>query len=100
MRIFVPDEEGEALGDTPVVVCSEVAGNPGPSVAAGAKRIRASVMRAFRMPEAVWIEHRGASAKDGVEEALYLVNFPPGAGPERKPLDRASVERLVGRELV
>lgn len=63
------------------------------------KEIRASVMQAFRMPEVVWIEHRGAVATDGGEEALCLVNFPPGAGPERKPLDRASVERLVGREL-
>lgn len=36
IRIFVPDEEGERLGDRPVVICSEVEGNPG----AGSRRRR------------------------------------------------------------
>ncbi len=97
MRIFVPDEEGELLGDRAVVVCSEMEGNPGAGVTEAAEEIRASVVRAFRLADPVWIEHHPSSVTDGVTETWELVVFPPFGNPFWKPLDRKSVEAMVGR---
>ncbi len=96
VRIYVPNEEGERLGDRHVVLCSEVPDNPGEGVTAAAETIRAAVVEAFRLLDPVWIEHHPPATTDGRTETFELVVFTPGARPEWKPLDRASVEALLG----
>ncbi len=81
-------EEGELLGDRAVVVCSEAEGNEG-----------AGVTAAFGLADPVWIEHHPPSTTDGSTETVELVVFLGFGGTSYKPLDRASVERLVGRKL-
>ncbi len=97
IRIFVPDEEGERFGDRPVVICSEVEGNPGAGVTEAAEEIRGAVAEAFRLGDTVWIEHHPATTTDGHPETFELVVRSAFGGSSWKPLDRASVERLVGR---
>ena len=99
IRIFVPDEEGMLLGDRAVVVCSEVEGNPGAGVTEAAEELHAEVTAAFRLADPVWIEHHPPAATDGRTETWELLVFPPFGGPSYKPLDRQSVETLVGRRL-
>lgn len=99
IRIFVPDEEGELLGDLAVVVCSEVEGNTGVGVTEAAEAIRGAVVEAFRLIDPVWIEHHGPAVTDGATETWELVVFPPFGKPSWKPLDRESVEVLVGERL-
>ena len=99
IRIFVPDEEGELLGDRAVVVCSEMEGNPGAGVTEAAEEIRGAVAEAFRLAGPVWIEHHGPAVTDGATETWDLVVFPPVGKPSWKRLDRESVEVLVGRAL-
>lgn len=59
VRIYLPEAEDELMcDDASVVVCSEVAGNPGPSVTEQAERVAAEVMIHHRMDRTpVWIEH-------------------------------------------
>lgn len=59
VRIYLPEPEDELLhDDAPVVVCSEVAGNAGPSVTEQTERVAREVMTHHRMDRAsVWIEH-------------------------------------------
>jgi len=95
----VPDEEGERLGDRPVVVCSELAENAGEGVTKAAEQIYRGVREAFRLPDPVWIEHHPPETTDGRTETFELVVFSPGGRPCWKPLDRASVEAIVGRAL-
>ena len=97
VRIFVPDEEGMLLGDRAVVVCSEVDGNPGAGVTEAAEEIHAGVTAAFRLADPVWIEHHPPSTTDGRTETFELVMFLGFGGASYKPLDRRSVETLVGR---
>ena len=99
VRIFVPDEEGMLLGDRAVVLCSEVEGNPGAGVTEAAEGIRGAVAEAFRLADPVWIEHRPPASTDGRTETYDLVVFPRFGKPVWKPLDRESVEVLVGRRL-
>ena len=114
VRVYEPDVPRL---DAPVVVCSELRGlDPGATVAKAASTIAARVAAAFRLHrEPVWIEHRPPSGAG--PETFELVTFGTFRaeeirrmgprvlwdlevdGPERKPLDRATVEALVGREV-
>ena len=113
VRIYLPDE-GEAIGDAPVVVCSELPDNKGMSVTNAAERIAAEVLKRHGLPTPIWIEQRTAETAHGPEERFALVVFsdhevrelPPYLGvrmtigePTFKCLDRASVEALVGQEV-
>jgi hypothetical protein len=63
------------------------------------KEIRESVVRCFGLADPVWIEEHPPSATDGSTELFELVVFRAFAEPSWKPLDRRSVEALVGRRL-
>jgi hypothetical protein len=108
VRIYLPDDERDA----PVVVCSEVPNNPGGSITNSVEAIAARVIRANRLSTPlVWIEHWPEESTEG-QETFELVVFSsyevteraPYLGETRawigdatwKPLDRASVEVLVG----
>jgi hypothetical protein len=112
VRIYLPDDPGDAL----VVICSELPNNPGGSITNSADVIAAGVIRAHELPTPlVWIEHWTKEATDGEEETFELVVFSsykvveraPYLGETRawigdatwKPLDRASVEVLVGEKV-
>src|SRR5829696_3971178 len=114
VRVYEPEDPRDAA----VVVCSETPEEPGgPGVGGAASTVAARVAAAFRLHrEPVWIEHRLPSGPAG-PEAFELVKFATfraqeirrmGArvlwdlevgAPGRKPLDRATVEALVGREV-
>ncbi len=112
VRIYLPDEEGEALGDAPVVVISELPDNPGTSVTNAIEQIAAEVMHAHalgRVP--VFVEHYPPEAVGGRDETFDLVVFAhyevreivrggiwrKEVGPPTwKPLGRRAVEVLVG----
>jgi hypothetical protein len=109
MRIYLPDDEGDA----PVVLCSELPSNEGSSVTYSAHQIAAEVIRYHKLSMPVWIEHYPKEAKDGASEAFELVVFSsyqvteraPSlgearltiGGPTWKSLDRETVEALVGQ---
>jgi hypothetical protein len=112
VRIYLPDD----MRDTPVVICSELPNNPGGSITDSAEMIAAGVIRANELPTPlVWVEHWPEESTDGGEETFELVDFfcyevterAPYLGETRawieeptwKPLDRASVEVLVGGKL-
>jgi hypothetical protein len=111
VRVYEPEDPRDA----PVVVCSEMPDDPGPGVAGAASTIAARVAAAFRLyREPVWIEHRlpgpGSETfelvKFGTFRAEEIRRMGPRVlwdlevgGPDRKPLDRATVEALVGREV-
>lgn len=99
VRIFVPNEEGERLGDRHVIVCSEMAENGGEGVTRAAEQIYESVTEAFRLINPIWLEHHPPETTDGSTETVELVVFSPDSKPTWKPLDRAAVEALVGRAL-
>jgi hypothetical protein len=109
IRVYLPEEEQDA----PVVVCSELPNNGGTSVTYAAEQLAAEVIRSHRLPTPlVWIEHWPKEAMDDEEETFELVVFStydvadraPYLGKTRawigdatwKPLDRATVEVLVG----
>jgi hypothetical protein len=109
VRIYLPDDDLDA----PVVVCSEVPNNPGGSITNSAEVIAAGVIRANELPTPlVWIEHWPKRSKDGgietfdlvvlsrfevIERAPYLGETRAWVGDATwKPLDRGSVEVLVG----
>ena len=108
VQIYLPDD----ARDDPVVICSELPNNPGGSITNSAETIAAGVIRANELPTpVVWIEHWPEEATEG-KESFELVVFSsyevveraPYLGERRawigdatwKPLDRASVEVLVG----
>ena len=110
VSIYLPEEEGDA----PVVVCSELPNNKGMSVTNAAERIAAEVIEKHGLPIPIWIEQRTAETAHGPEERFALVVFsdhevrqlPPYLGawltigePTWKPLDRTSVEVLVGQKV-
>lgn len=110
VRVYEPEDPRDA----PVVLCSEIP-DPEPGVeglAQAVSTVAARVAAAFRLGrEPIWIEHRPSS--DG-PEAFELVTFGVFRAreirrmgprllwdlevgePERKTLDRATVETLVG----
>ena len=109
VRIYLPDD----MRDAPVVICSELPNNPGGSITNSAEVIAAGVIQTNELPTPlVWIEHWPEESTDGGEETFELVVFSsyevteraPYLGETRawigdatwKPLDRASVEVLVG----
>ncbi len=110
-RIYLSDE----VDDAPVVLCSELADNLGPSVTEAAKRIAGEVIKHHRLPRPVWIEHYPPEATNGSTETFDLVVFdsyevrevPVGrkrrcyeiGSPSWKSLDRDAVEALVGRKV-
>jgi hypothetical protein len=112
VRIYLPDD----VLDVPVVVCSELPNNPGGSITNSAEVIAAGVIRANELPTPlVWIEHWPKQSTNGGEETFELVVFSsyevieraPYLGETRawigeqtwKPLDRTTVEALVGRKV-
>jgi len=111
VQIYLPDD----TRDAPVVICSELPNNPGGSITDSAEVIAAGVIRANQLPTPlVWIEHWPEESTEG-KETFELVVFSsyevmerePYIGETRawigdatwKPLDRASVEVLVGGEV-
>jgi hypothetical protein len=108
IRIYLPDD----VLDAPVIVCSELPNNPGGSITNSAETIAAGVIRANELlTPLVWVEHWPEESTEG-QESFELVVFSsyevvetaPYLGETRawigdatwKPLDRASVEVLVG----
>jgi hypothetical protein len=108
VRIYLPED----MRDTPVVICSEIPNNPGGSITNSAVVIAAGVIRANELPTpVVWIEHWPKESTEGREtfELVVYSSFEvteraPYLGETRawlgdatwKPLDRTSVEVLVG----
>ena len=109
VRIYLPDDSRDA----PVVICSEIPNNPGGSITNSAEVIAAGVIRANALPTPlVWIEHWPQESTEGGAEIFQLVVFSsyeilesaPYLGEARswigdatwKPLDRDTVEALVG----
>jgi hypothetical protein len=111
VRSYLPGEEQDA----PVVICSELPNNRGTSVTYAAEQLAAEVICSHRLPTPlVWIEHWPKETTEG-QETFELVVFSsykvveraPYLGETRawigdatgKPLDRASVEVLVGEKV-
>jgi hypothetical protein len=112
IRIYIPDD----MHDAPVVICSEVPNNPGGSITNSAEVIAAGVIRTNKLPTPlVWIEHWPKETSEGGAETFDLIVFSsyeveeraPYLGESRawigdatwKPLNRTSVEVLVGGEV-
>jgi hypothetical protein len=110
IRVFAPEEEHDA----PVVVCSELLDNPGIPVTGGAETIAAEVIATHWLVAPVWIEYHPQETTVAGVESFELVVFsdykiretvgPTGSRAEIgqpfwKPLDRSSVEGLVGQPL-
>jgi len=108
VRIYLPGD----FRDAPVVICSELPNHPGGSITNSAEVIAAGVIRANELPTPlVWIEHWPEESAEE-QETFDLVVFSsyevaeraPYLGETRarigdatwKPLDRASVEVLLG----
>ncbi len=106
VRIRIYEEAGSA----PVVICSEVPDNAYPRVTNVAEYLCAETILSHALPRPVWIEHYPPESRPGYAETFDLVTFSSyepeevlvaGARrvkvgtPERKPLDRATVETLV-----
>jgi hypothetical protein len=112
VRIYLPDD----MYDAPVVICSELPNNPGGSITDSAEAIAVGVIQANELSTPlVWIEHWPKESTEGgaetfdlivfssykvIERAPYLGETKTGIGePTWKPLDRATVEVLVGRKV-
>ncbi len=111
VRLYQPEDAGEALGDASVVVVSELANNPGTSVTNAIEQIAAEVMDAQdfgRVP--TFVEHYPPEATGGREKTFDLVVFGHHeiweimhggiwrkeiGSPTWKPLGRRAVEVLV-----
>ena len=108
IRVYQPEEEYDA----PVVICSELADNPGIPVTGATENIAAEVIAAHRLLDPVWIEYHPEETTVAGVESFELVVFsgykvretacPTGSRleigqPFWKPLDRSSVEVLVRR---
>lgn len=115
VRLYRPDEEGEAFGDVPVAIISELGANPGTSVTNAIEQLAAEIIDAYdlrRVP--VFIEHYPLEATGGSEETFDLVVFAHHevreivrggvwrkelGPPTWKPLGRRAVEVLVGYQV-
>jgi hypothetical protein len=111
LRIYSPNDQE----DMPVVICSEIHNNPGVPVTDAAKRIAAEVMRYHKLDRPIWIEHYPPEATNGIEDTFELVVFDSYevrkvlidrtkphyeiGSPAWKPLDRATVEVLIGQRV-
>jgi len=112
VRLYLPNEEGEALGNAPVVVVSELADNPGTSITNAIEQLAAEVMDSHALGcVPVFVEHYPPEATGGREETFDLVVFADHeireivcggvwrkeiGPPTWKPLGRHAVEVLVG----
>jgi hypothetical protein len=111
VRIYLPDD----IRDAPVVICSELPNNPGGSITNSAETIAAGVILASELiTPLVWIEHWPEETTEG-KETFELIVFSsyevteraPYLGETRawigdatwKPLDRTTVEVLVGEKV-
>ncbi len=116
VRLYLPTtaDQGETLGDAPVVIVSELPDNAGTSVTNAIEQIAAEVIDAHslafeRVP--VFVEHYPPEATGRGEETFDLVVFGHHevreivrggvwrkelGPPTWKPLGRCSVEVLVG----
>ena len=116
VRVFLPDEDPDR--DAPVIVCTELANNPGQSVTNAAPRIAAEVIQdLFLAIPVVWIEHyedgaRGTPEDPETFDLVVFEDYRPRAvvdafdgpateiGPASwRALDRGAAEALVGRSL-
>ena len=112
MRVYLPNEERDA----PVVICSELSTNAGPSITYAAEQLAAGVIRHHRVrPPVVWIEHHPPETTEGSTETFDLVAFSSYEVTERAPymgdtrlrvgeatrkrITRGMVEVLVGGEV-
>jgi hypothetical protein len=114
MRIYLPDDEW----NSPVVICSEMPSNDGSSVTYSAHQLAAEVIRYHKSSPyrtGVDREHYPKEAADATSETFELVVFssytvrerapyleetrPTIGEPTWKPLDRKTVEALVGQEV-
>ena len=114
IRIYFPDEQRDAV----VVICTELANNPGASATNTIRRIAAEVIESHRLSTPlVWIEHHPPETTAGYSESFEMVLFDSYevresrapyledraveiGSPMWKPLDQASVETLVGERLL
>lgn len=71
IRVYVPEEESDA----PVVICSELPNNPGPSITNSVESIAAQVIRGHHLEIPVWIEHHPKEATVTGKESFELVIF-------------------------
>ena len=107
-RVRVYEPEDPEL-DATVVIASELPDNPGPSVREATSTIAARVAASFRLYERpVFVEHRPPEDFEMVWFGRYRAQEIRRMGPhllwglevgqpERKPLDRATVEALIGQ---
>lgn len=94
-----------------MVLCSELPDNPGTPITKAAELIAAQLSWLASLNAPVWIEHRPLDSPDGIQDIFHLVVFEhhevretvrwgtrlrETGQPSRKPLDRATVETLVG----
>ena len=106
VRVYEPEDPGL---DATVVIASELPDNPGPSVKEASSTIAARVAASFRLYERpVFVEHRPPEDFEMVWFGRYRAQEIKRMGPhllwdlevgqpERKPLDRATVEALIGQ---
>ena len=110
IRLYLPYEGTDAA----VVVCSDLPDTPSTSATGATEQLAAELISHFKLPSPpVWIEHR-PSETTGEEEVFDLVTFADyevrttirggslrkKIGPaSRKPLDRQTVETLVGENV-
>jgi hypothetical protein len=72
IRTYLPDEQRDAV----VVICTELANNPGASVTNTLRRIAAEVIESHRLPTPlVWIEHHPPETTAGHSESFEMVLF-------------------------
>ena len=114
VRVYIPEDERDAA----VVICTELRNNPGQSITNAIERIASEVLTFNRLATpVVWIEHNEDGARgtpedphtfDPVTFGSYKVEGPGRymdegerrvGEPSWKPLDRATVEALVGEAL-
>ena len=114
IRLYLPDEEQDA----PVVVCTEPPENPGVPITYAVEHIAAEVIAAYPLLETpfIWIEHyedrvKGTPSDPATFDMVTFSSYEPRevlrggvwrkelGEPSWKPLDRASVEALIGEAL-
>jgi hypothetical protein len=110
IRVYLPEEQRDA----PVIVCSELADNPGIPVTGAVENIAAEVIVTHWLVAPVWIEYHPEETTAAGIESFELVAFsdykvremvgPTGSRleigqPVWKPLDRCNVEVLVGQPI-
>ena len=104
VRVYLP---ADVERDAPVVICSELADNPGTTITNAAEWIAGDVIRRHKLSVPVWIEHHPPEVFDLVVFSHYEIREVERGGVSRreigsptwKLLDRATVEVLVGEKV-